>query len=174
MENSKEGHNSVLEGEILCAGCNKVVGGVADKKCRCDLGLSMEEKHEKDVKYAISMGSTDSEACYYAGVSKQSFYRYVSKNPNLSARLETLRHNPIFLARESVIKGFEKNPKLALTYLEMKLPDEFSKLERKEITITQKLDPEGIKRIESLRKEINAKLRESNERPQRDGVDDAS
>lgn len=173
MENSKEGHNSVLECEVICATCSLVVGAVGDKKCRCDLGKPVQESHEKELKYAFGFGATVAEACYYVGVSIHSYRLYCNKNPEFSRIVTTLKHSPIFKAKKAVVEGFEDDPRLALKYLEKKLPDEFGNVERKEITITQKLDPEGIKRIESLRKEINAKLRESNERPQRDGVDDA-
>ena len=78
------------------------------------------------LEYAFSIGSSIPEACFYAGIHKDTYYEWVKKDPKLSDRFEALREKPIFEARETVVKGIRRNPELALKFLERKLKGEFS------------------------------------------------
>jgi len=76
---------------------------------------------------AFSLGCSDREACSFAGINPATLYRYQNKNPEFSERKEGLKTCPTLIARFSVIKGFSKNPLLALRYLERKCPEEFGR-----------------------------------------------
>ena len=65
------------------------------------------------------------EACAFADISHESYYRWTRESPELSARFERLKHNPILRAKDSVFKGLKGNPELALKYLKSRLPKEF-------------------------------------------------
>ncbi len=75
---------------------------------------------------AFSLGCTDLEATLYANIAPATLYKYQDKNPGFLERKIQLKEMPIFKARASVINAFEKNPDLALKYLERKKKDEFS------------------------------------------------
>lgn len=78
------------------------------------------------LEYAFSIGCSIPEACFYAGIHKDTYYEWVKKDKDLSDRFEGLRENTILVARESVMKGVKRDPDLALKYLERKKKDEFS------------------------------------------------
>lgn len=86
----------------------------------------MTELTVKKLEEAFSLGCSDVEACFYAGISKQTLYSYQEQNPEFIDRKEALKKNPVLLARQSVIKGMESDPNLALKYLERKERKEFS------------------------------------------------
>lgn len=84
-----------------------------------------EEKINK-LEYVFALDWTVKEACFYAGISHETYYNWLEKTPWLVERFEALREKPVLLARESVIKHFTKNPEIALKYLERKKKTEFS------------------------------------------------
>jgi hypothetical protein len=88
-------------------------------------------KSEKDVlsklEYVWSVGGTDEEACVYADITVAGLQRYQDKHPEISIRKKLLKEKPVLLAREAVIQALkEKNPDIAIKYLERKKKDEFS------------------------------------------------
>jgi len=52
------------------------------------------------LEYAYSLGCSDAEACFYAGISKHALYDYCKKEPAFSDRKELLKKQPIYLARK--------------------------------------------------------------------------
>ena len=78
------------------------------------------------LEYAFSIGCTDEEACFYADINKATLYNYQDKHPEFIDRKNALKTRPVFLARESVIKGFRGDPSHALRFLERKVKGEFS------------------------------------------------
>ena len=70
----------------------------------------MTELTVKKLEEAFSLGCSDVEACFYAGISKQTLYSYQEQNPEFIDRKEALKKNPVLLARQSVIKGMESDP----------------------------------------------------------------
>ena len=72
--------------------------------------------------YAFSINCTDSEACLYAGIHPATLYRYQKNNPEFCERKSLLRTSMSILAKQSIIKGFEKDPWLAFKFL-AKLPN---------------------------------------------------
>lgn len=77
------------------------------------------------LEYAFSIGASVNEACLYADIGRSTFFEWQQDNPKLADRFETLRDNPIFVARESVYKGIKRDPKLALDFLGRKAKKEF-------------------------------------------------
>ena len=84
------------------------------------------------LEYVFALGGTDKEACLYAEVSPAALYKYQEKNPEFVERKEQLKESPVLLARETVVKGLERDSKLAFDYLKVKKRDEFA--ERNEVT----------------------------------------
>lgn len=78
------------------------------------------------LEYAFSLGCTVTEACLYAGISRDTYYEWCKADAKLSDRMDELRESPILIARESVIKGIKTDPDLALKFLERRKKDEFS------------------------------------------------
>ena len=80
---------------------------------------------------AFSIDASVKEACYYADISTDTFYRWIKKYPKLSYKLERLREKPVLKARQTVVRSLG-NPDYAFKYLERKKKDEFSP--RQELT----------------------------------------
>ncbi len=86
----------------------------------------MTDNVVKKLEEAFLLGCTDLEACFYAGISKQTLYNYQDANPGYIDRKEQLKTNPVFLARKTVVKEIQEKGELALKFLERKKKDEFS------------------------------------------------
>lgn len=80
---------------------------------------------------AFSIDASVKEACYYADISTDTFYRWIKLYPKLSYKLERLREKPVLKARQTVVKSLDQ-PDYAFKYLERKKKDEFSP--RQELT----------------------------------------
>lgn len=88
----------------------------------------------KDVKqvlaklsYASAIGSTVKEACLFAGISVDSYYRCAKKNPEFRNTLEQLRSIPKLQARITIMREiFKGNLKLCKWYFERALSEEFA------------------------------------------------
>ena len=74
---------------------------------------------------AFSIDASVKEACYYADISTDTYYRWIKEFPELSDKLERLREKPVLKARQTVVKSLD-NPDYAFKYLERKKKDEFS------------------------------------------------
>ena len=87
-------------------------------------------KNEKEVvqklEYVWSIWWTDTEASFYAGISKSALSDYLKRNPTVSEQKTLLLSKQILRAREEVIKWIWWNPDFALKYLERKQASEFS------------------------------------------------
>ena len=94
----------------------------------------------------FALDGTVEEACFFADISRNTFYEWMKEHPELSDRFEALRNNPVLLARRSVIEGLG-DPELALKYLERKRRNEFST--RVETDNTTKMDMNGALDITS-------------------------
>jgi len=75
---------------------------------------------------AFKLDVTVEEACLYAGISKDTFYRKVKADPGFSDEMERARQFATLKARNVVIAEMEGDGGLALKYLERKRKDEFS------------------------------------------------
>jgi len=86
----------------------------------------MTDEVVQKLEYAFALGCSDEEACFYADIAKQTLYNYQEKTEGFLDRKEALKSRPIFLARETLIKGIQRDPDLALKMLERKNKAEFS------------------------------------------------
>lgn len=79
----------------------------------------------RKLEYVFSIDGTVLEACYFAGISQDTFYRWVREFPELSEKFNILRQNPVLKARQAVVGALD-NPEYAFKYLERKMKKEFS------------------------------------------------
>lgn len=91
---------------------------------------------------------TIGEACYYAGISVDTYYRLLSLKPELSERFTRLRNMPTLLARQTLVKSLHTDSNIAMKYLERKKKDEFST--RTETTGKDWAPIEVLNKIQSL------------------------
>jgi len=81
---------------------------------------------------AFSIGASDREATFYAGIAMSTLYDYQTAHPEFVERKEALKEKPIMLARQTVVKAITTDPKMAMEYLKAKKRDEFAS--RQELT----------------------------------------
>lgn len=89
----------------------------------------------KDVKtvvaklaYASAIGATIKEACAFAGISRDSYYRCVNKHTEFRNKLEQLSYIPVLQARINIFKSLMAGDlKMSMWYLERKRRDEFGR-----------------------------------------------
>lgn len=79
----------------------------------------------------FSLGGTDEEACFYAGIGKTTLYNYQEEHPEFVERKEALKETPVLKARKTIVDSLA-NPLTAQWFLERKRKKEFSA--RTEIT----------------------------------------
>lgn len=83
---------------------------------------------------AFALGCTDLEASLYANIAPATLYNHQDKNPGFLERKEQLKMRPVLQARTTLVKSLEKDPVLALKYLERRKKDEFSPRHESDIT----------------------------------------
>ena len=83
------------------------------------------------LKEAFAIDASVEEACFYANISRQTYYNWVKDNKELGEEFDRLRQKPVLKARQEVVKGLN-NFDNALKYLERKKKSEFSL--RQEVT----------------------------------------
>lgn len=101
-------------------------GGRPRKKSHAGRPFKIDDSVLNLLKQAFALDASIEEACYYANISHQTFYNFKKNNAELFEELERLRERPVLVARRTVVKEVEKNPELALKYLERKRKKEFS------------------------------------------------
>ena len=85
----------------------------------------------KKLEEIFLLDGTVEEACFFAGISKQTLYNWFKENPKMQERMDALRNEPFLKARRTIVKNLE-NPQYAFEYMKRKKKDEFS--ERAELT----------------------------------------
>ena len=86
----------------------------------------MDELTLKKLEEAFSIGASDKEACFYAGISHQTLYNYQEKHPEYVDRKEALKERPVLMARQTVMNNLATDVDVAKWYLERKRKAEFS------------------------------------------------
>lgn len=81
---------------------------------------------------AFSLDSTISEACFYAGITRETYYEFLKREPEYADRFEALRNRLVLKARETVAREIGKNYQNSMDYLTRKRKNEFST--RQELT----------------------------------------
>ncbi len=93
---------------------------------------------------AAAIDASVEEMCFYADISKNSYYNYVEAHEDFHERILKLRERPVMLARQTAVKKVTESYQNAMDYLRRKRKDEFS--EKKEVehsgslTISKVLD----------------------------------
>ena len=82
------------------------------------------EETRKKIEEATALDASIEEVCYYADISKDTYYRWLKENPEFSDRLDTLRQRPILKARKTIDDALG-DPSFAFRYLEKKRRKEF-------------------------------------------------
>lgn len=83
------------------------------------------------IEEATALDASIEEVCFYANISRESYYQLIKKDKEFSDRLEALRNNPILKARKTITDKLNE-PEHAKWYLERKAKREFSS--RNELT----------------------------------------
>lgn len=79
----------------------------------------------KKLEEVFAIDGTVEEACFYADISRQTYYEWIKDNPQLSDRFQALRQRPILAARQRVVQGVKENYGNAMDYLKRKKRLEF-------------------------------------------------
>ncbi len=76
---------------------------------------------------AFSIGANVSEACLIAGISRDTYYNYLRKNPEFSDRSNLLRHTPVLAAKKRIYDAIvnENDTSTAKWLLERKARAEY-------------------------------------------------
>lgn len=85
----------------------------------------LTEDTVKRLEEAFAIDATVEEACFYANISKQTYYNWIKKHTDKKERFDALRNKPVLKARQAVVKNLDE-PEFALKYLERKRKSEFS------------------------------------------------
>lgn len=85
----------------------------------------------KKLEEIFLLDGTVEEACYFAGISRQTLYNWFLQNPKMKERMDNMRSDPFLKARRTIVENLG-NPQYAFEYMKRKKKDEFS--ERAELT----------------------------------------
>jgi hypothetical protein len=104
--------------------------GKGHKKSECTCGRPLfDGKDEKIVvaklEQVFAIDGTVEEACSYASISRDSYYRYLSKHNEFRSRILELRERPVLAARQRAVLGIKESYGNAMDYLKRKRKDEF-------------------------------------------------
>lgn len=92
---------------------------MTEKKETSKLGrpTKMDEKTLNELKQAFLIGCTDEEACFSAGISRQTLHNYVKENPDFLDKKALWKTNPIKKARQVLIDQLDKGDDKIAMYL---------------------------------------------------------
>lgn len=82
---------------------------------------------------AFKIGANDREACAYANINPDTLYEYQKKHPEFTEQKAIWKQNPILKAKQTVFRNLEE-PNTAKWYLERKCKDEFSVMQKHDIS----------------------------------------
>ena len=74
---------------------------------------------------AFALDCSVKEACFYANISKQTYYNWAESFPELEKTFDRLRQKPILKARQTIVRSLDEVD-TAKWYLERKRKNEFS------------------------------------------------
>lgn len=86
--------------------------------------IAISEVKLKKLEEAFSYDASIKEACFYTGISEQTYYNWVQRWPVLLVRFEEMRQKPVMTARKTIVADL-RNPSTAAWYLERKAKKEF-------------------------------------------------
>ena len=124
----------------------------------------------KKLEEAAGARLSDKSSCSYAGISRDTFYRWLKQVPGLADRLDDLKENPIIRAKRRIVSQIDNDTNVAFRYLEKEDPEEYGeklKLEHsgevKNIPITDETDM-GRKEDRTIYEDYLKQLRQARER----------
>lgn len=91
----------------------------------------LDELTLKKLEEAFAIDASVGEACFYAGISSQTYYNWIDSFPDLKERFDSLREKPVLKARQTIAQNLGE-PEHAKWYLERKRKKEFAP--RQELT----------------------------------------
>lgn len=94
--------------------------------------MKLNDDTVNKLEQAFAIGADVSAACYFADISRQTYYNWIEDNKELEEKFDRLREKPALQAYQTVVKGLDK-PEMARWYLERKKKLEFS--QRNEIDV---------------------------------------
>ncbi len=97
----------------------------------------------KKLEEAFLMDCSVEEACFYAGISRQTYYTWIKDSPELLDRFEELRQEPFLKARKTILDNLDQ-PEHAKWYMERKRKAEFAPRQENTGANGKDLIPEGI------------------------------
>lgn len=101
----------------------------------------LTEETVKKLEEAFAIDATVEEACFYANISKPTYYDWIKKDEKLEERLNALRNKPVLKARQEVVKGLI-NYQNSMDYLKRKRGKEFS--DKQDINVKTTLNISNI------------------------------
>lgn len=93
--------------------------------------VKMDDETVKKLEEVAALDGTVEEMCFWAKISKQTYYNWIDSFPEMKERFDALRQRPFLKARQTIIKSLDQ-PQHAFEYMKRKKKDEFS--ERSELT----------------------------------------
>jgi predicted DNA-binding protein YlxM (UPF0122 family) len=91
----------------------------------------------KKLEESFSIDATVEEACFYADISRQSYYNNVKEGTALFDRFKALRERPVLLARQTAVSKITESYANAMDYLKRKRKTEFGDESRVEMKISK-------------------------------------
>lgn len=85
----------------------------------------LTEETVKKLEEVFAMDGTVEEACFWAEISRQTYYNWIKEFPEMEVRFDSLRQRPFLKARQTIIKNLD-NLDGAKWYLERKKKQEFA------------------------------------------------
>lgn len=102
---------------------NAIEGEIVNSPTSVVLTKHPEEKVQL-LEAAFNYDFNITEACQYAGISRETYYSWMEDDPIFAARINIAKSAPMKLAKEMVIKAIQSgDPQIALRYLTLRDPD---------------------------------------------------
>lgn len=104
---------------------------IKEKKERGRPTIMTPEK-VKEIEGYFSNGANDLEACFLAGISKQTLYTYQENNPSFVDRKKALKNMPAYKAKLNILRDIEKGDNITSKWYLERRDKDFK--EKKDIT----------------------------------------
>lgn len=100
----------------------------------------MTDELVSKLEYGFMRGLNDTEACCYAGISRETLYSYIKKNPAFADRKEELKSHPSTKAKLNITEAIANgDTDLAKWWLERKNKQEFSTKQEIDAKVDEKV-----------------------------------
>lgn len=115
--------------------------------------MKLNEKSVKKLEEAFAIGACVSEACYYADITRQTFYNWCKDNKKLKIKFDRLKEKPILKARQAIVKNLDI-PQVAQWYLTKKRKEEFGDAVKLELDSIVDKDRKKLQKLDKLINEL--------------------